>query len=439
MLLEFSFSNYRSFLSETTLSLEARRQKRADGTRYDDVTFTPDASGAVPLLKSAAIYGANASGKTNLVAAMEFMRSFVLNSSRESQADDPIPVEPYALREKQDGQASMFEVVLFVEGRRYRYGFRVDRERVHEEWLYYVPRKRETRLFHRTDQEVDLNTTFREGQGLIERTRKNALFLSVVAQFNGQLATRLMGWFREAGVLRANWEFSYRPYTVRQLEDAEQRKRIMTFLEELDLGFSEIQLMPIEDLPVEELKKVLAEEFIESMTKDPSNWPKLVNTVHERYDADGNVVGSTAFNLDSQESEGTKKVFGLSGPIVDTLQHGKVLFVDELDARLHPRLTEAIVHLFHSRRTNPKNAQLIMVTHDINLLGQKLFRRDQVWFVEKQRTGESLLYSLAEFKGVRADRPFERDYALGRYGAVPYVGAVEAAIDHDLDSGSRST
>jgi uncharacterized protein len=150
--------------------------------------------------------------------------------------------------------------------------------------------------------------------------------------------------------------------------------------------------------------------------------------MHQKFDSDGNYISFERFNLEAQESEGTQKIFALSGTLVDTLNNGKVLIFDELDARLHPLISLAIVQLFNSNKTNPNNAQLIFMTHDTNLLSNKLFRRDQVWFTEKNRYGATDLYSLAEYK-VRNDASFESDYIKGRYGAIPYVGNLSSMVD----------
>jgi AAA15 family ATPase/GTPase len=153
-----------------------------------------------------------------------------------------------------------------------------------------------------------------------------------------------------------------------------------------------------------------------------------VQTMHRKFDEKGNSVSTELFDLDEQESEGTQKVFALAGPLVDTLKDGKVLIIDEFDARIHPLISRAIVELFNSNETNPNNAQLIFMTHDTNLLSNKLFRRDQIWFTEKNRYGATDLYSLAEYK-VRNDASFESDYIKGRYGAIPYIGNLNHLID----------
>jgi len=158
-------------------------------------------------------------------------------------------------------------------------------------------------------------------------------------------------------------------------------------------------------------------------------FPKIrIHTLHNGFDKDGNLLYKESFDLERHESEGTQKLFALAGILFDTLNKGSVLFIDEFDASLHPLMSHAIVELFNSSQTNPNNAQLIFMTHDTNLLSNKLFRRDQIWFTEKNKYGATDLYSLAEYK-VRNDASFEKDYIQGRYGAIPYIGNLSHIID----------
>jgi hypothetical protein len=193
----------------------------------------------------------------------------------------------------------------------------------------------------------------------------------------------------------------------------------MQFLEKADLG--------IRDMIIERQESKTDGATAGELMKPVSQLQQTsISTSHNIYSDDGDVIGSAGFVFDFQESEGSKKYFRLSGPIIDTLSSGKVLFVDELDARLHPVLTVEIVRLFNSRETNPNNAQLIFATHDTNLLSSNLFRRDQVWFTEKDQVEATDLYSLVEYKTkkglVRKDASFEKDYFRGRYGAIPLLG-----------------
>ena len=153
-----------------------------------------------------------------------------------------------------------------------------------------------------------------------------------------------------------------------------------------------------------------------------------IQTVHQKFDNKGKYISPELFDLNKHESEGTQKVFEIAGVLVDTLKNAEILIIDEFDARLHPLISRTIVDLFNSNETNPNNAQLIFMTHDTNLLNNKLFRRDQIWFAEKNRYAVTDLYSLAEYK-IRNDASFEKDYIKGRYGAVPYIGNLSHLIE----------
>ncbi len=431
MLIEFSVGNYRSFKETVTFSMVASKVTAKDKKLDDNNVFNID--NELSLLKSAAIYGANASGKSNLAVALCFMQWFVLNSSKETQVAEVIDVEAFRLSTETVGEPSFFEIVFLLDGKRYRYGFEVDTQQVVSEWLFYVPKTRETKLFVRELDRFELSKRFKEGQGITDKTRNNALFLSVVAQFNGEIAKKILLWFsRTLNVISGLDDKTYRSYTVGYFDNKQYSADIIQFINKLDLGIDNIQ---IEKTPITEvsLTKVLGElsrrksllrsPEITLETELPSQETSItaVKTVHRKYDTEGKQISLEVFDLDKQESEGTKKLFAFAGPILDTLRNGKVLVIDELDARLHPLITKAIIALFNSNETNPQNAQLIFMTHDTNLLNNKIFRRDQIWFTEKNKQGATDLYSLVEYK-VRNDASFESDYIRGRYGAIPFIG-----------------
>ena len=380
MLVQFSFSNFRSFASQATFSMEAANIVSKHREIDKANTFTKS---NIRLLKSAAVYGANASGKSNFIKAFSFFRRFVLNSSKESQIDEPIDVENFRLSTTTESQPSSFEVIFFCDSTRYRYGFEVGKDAVYAEWLYHVPQARETKLFSRERNKFEVSGVFKEGKGLQNKTRKNALFLSVVAQFNGTISQKVLRWFRSVEVISGLHDISYRDYTIDLLEEDVGRRATSSFIEKMDLGFSEFE---ISERDVDSLLKgmpVQLKEFFEENVKSM----KGVTTVHKKFNSEGEGIEDVRFDLNNHESEGTKKVFMLSGPLLNVLSQGKTLFVDELDARMHPLITSMIIRFFNSEETNPYNAQLIFITHDTNLLSNKLLRRDQIWFVEKDRWG----------------------------------------------------
>lgn len=426
MLIEFSVSNYRSFKDEVTLSMVASSLKARNAELNENNLF--DAHRGVKLLTSAAIYGANASGKSNLIGAIHFMAGFVRNSHMSSDPTGGIDVEPFRLSTQTEAESSSFEIIFVTEGKRYRYGFEVTRERVEAEWLYVAPKVRESRLFERDEDRINLGDKFKgEGRDLIERTRPNALFLSVVAQFDGETAQEVLSWFRSLGIATSlsHLNMGMRMFTENMLGDEESAQAIGSLVKRLDLGIDHLEIEKrvsspeLPDEAPEELRTAL-EPFLKLVGEQEQT---TVQTIHRKVDDEGRPVESELFYLDRHESEGTKKLFSLSGPLIDTLKNGDVLIVDELDARLHPLLTREIVRLFNDPEQNRNNAQLVFVIQDTNLLDNQLLRRDQIWFVEKDRQGASYLYSLAEFK-VRNDATYEKDYIQGRYGAIPFLGGM---------------
>jgi AAA15 family ATPase/GTPase len=427
MLIEFSVSNYRSFKDEVSFSMVASSLKERSAELNENNIFA--AHGGVELLKSAAIYGANASGKSNLIGAIHFMVGFVRNSHKSSDPTGGIDVEPFRLSTQTEDEPSSFEIIFITEGKRYRYGFEVTSERVEAEWLYVAPKVRESRLFERDEDKIKLGDKFKgEGRDLIERTRPNALFLSVVAQFDGETAQEVLSWFRSLGIATSlnHLNMGMRLFTESMLDDKDSAQAIGSLIKRLDLGIDDLQIEkrvsspePLPKEAPEELRTAL-EPFLNLVGEQEQT---TVRTIHRKVDDEGRLVESELFHLDRHESEGTKKLFSLSGPLIDTLKSGDVLIIDELDARLHPLLTREVVSLFNDPEQNRNNAQLVFVIQDTNLLDNQLMRRDQIWFVEKDRQGASYLYSLAEFK-VRNDATYEKDYIQGRYGAIPFLGGM---------------
>ncbi len=423
MLIQFSVGNYRSFNEIVTLSMVAANITAKVKDLDEDNTFPIHNN--LKLIKSAAIYGANASGKSNLIQALDFMRQFVLNSARESMSADPIGVEQFRLSTLTEGEPSFFEVIFFLDEKRYRYGFEADNRKIHSEWLYHANVK-ETRLFLRKNNKIEMSKLFRkEGKGLSEFTRDNALFLSVVDQWNGPIAKNILGWFKRVGLISGLEDAGYRTFTIERIfKGGKFSEAIKAFVKQMDLGISDLHVERV-NISEDTLPSGMPQE-LKNLILDKTDFTHIITTAHKKYNEDMKPVLQENFNLEQNESEGTQKVFSLAGPILDTLITGRVLIVDELDARLHPLITCSIIQLFNSA-ANSNNAQLIFATHDTNLLNNKLFRRDQIWFTEKNKFGATDLYSLVEYK-VRNDASFEKDYITGKYGAIPYLGDIQSLV-----------
>jgi AAA15 family ATPase/GTPase len=217
----------------------------------------------------------------------------------------------------------------------------------------------------------------------------------------------------------------YSNYTMKKMEDEHFKNEIVKLVKTADIGIDDIALRE-EVVPADVFDKLpFPEELKKKIVEDGGLMEMSINTYHAKYDDSNNIAGREIFELDDEESLGTRKFFKMSAPILNTIEEGKVLIIDELDASLHPMLTMHLIRLFNDKKINTKNAQLIFATHDTNLLKPHIFRRDQIWFTEKDKYGSTHLYSLAEFKNVRQKEDFEKQYIQGKYGAVPYLGKFE--------------
>ncbi len=426
MLINFSVRNFRAFRERAEWSLVAS----ADKTREDDNVIDMPAFG-LRLLKSAVVYGANASGKSKLVEAMGFMETFVRLSSSSGQIGKPTGVEPFRLNPAAAVAASEFEIQFIDQDVLYRYGFELTAMRIEAEWLFMRAAKRvrntpETELFYRTGQDI----TFHQKQfgGIVGElvknaaVRENALLLSVAAQFNQPRAVAVLEWFGRLAILDAEDDTIEKGLTLMSLRRESFKLELLQLLGNADLDITDVLEGRQSAFSIKQ-DESLAETKARAM-RWMNQEHESVQTAHRAYTDAREPADPVTFSLLQDESTGTQKMMLLAGPVIMALAEGWILVADELDARLHPNLVCKIVHLFNSKITNPKNAQLLFNTHDTNLLASGNFRRDQIWFTEKNRYGEATLYSLADFKTdqVRKDDDFEANYVRGKYGAVPYLG-----------------
>jgi uncharacterized protein len=424
MLLEFSVGNFLSFKETKTLNLVA---SSISDYKESNIITTERYS----LIKGAVIYGANASGKSNFIRAMSTMKRIV--TSFHQSSTKVLNVTPFLLNTETEKEASHFEVLFQIGNVRYRYGFKVTNKEIAEEWLYEAKKTAERLLFIRQGEGIEVSTYYKEGENLEVKTRNNALFLSVVDQFNGPIAKRIMKWFDTFITISGLSHEDYEMVTFKMLEHPKTAKPLIDFYEKLDFGFDSLKINKKEFDP-KEIPEDTPEALIKLLVKDLEGAFKFnIKTTHKKFDKNNKFVENREFDMRSQESAGTNKVFNISGPVFDVLQEGGVLIIDELDASLHPLLTLAITKLFNSEIENPNNAQLVFTTHDTNLFTYGKYRRDQIYFIEKDNYGASDLYSLVDYreedgKKIRNDRSFENDYIQGRYGAIPYIGNLSKII-----------
>jgi len=401
MLIEFKIENFLSFKDLTTLSMVAAKSFKE---HLDTNVIKTD--GNISLLKSAVIYGNNASGKSNLLEAMGFMRQTVLNSFRDALLDNSerkFPLEKFALNTKSEKDTSYFEISFFQNHTKYRYGFEIDYDKIVAEWLFHTTSK-EVYLFKRRNQEIEINkSAFKEGLGKVEDVKENVLFLSLLATLGKEISSSIIDWFKNFNIVNGIHDLGHKRYTINKLKtDKEFFNWVLHFIKYLEITNLSIEEDKLNDLDLDHLI-----------------------TYHRKFDENNILVDSVAFNFDKEESEGTKKLLYLLGPWFDTIQKGKVLIIDELDSRLHSHLTSRLIEFFHS--FNKSNAQLICAVNDVSLLTKEIFRRDQIWFVEKNQFGSSELLSLSDFKTdkVRNKSAFNKNYLEGRYGAIPYFNSDE--------------
>lgn len=406
MLVNFTVKNFRSFKEERTFSMEAASIKEHKESVINRNKYK--------LLPVAVFYGANSSGKSNLIISMLIMRGIVITSNSINPGQS-LMYDPFALDETSKTQPTFFEIQFIYKETLYRYGFEYNKVEIVSEWLYEKKfGEKEYELFIRSGEEIEVNEKrFLEGKLIKENnlTSPNRLFLSVVAQFNGEKSKLIFEWFLFLNGLSGLDDEKYGNFTSEVFlneQYSDIANKAQEFFNDLQLGFSEfsVELGNKGD----EDKAVMLDEL----------------TTHNIYNQENEKIGTEKFSKDKMESEGTKKVISLSGPIFATLKSGGILIVDELDAKLHPLLTRNIVLLFMDPEKNTNGAQLIFATHDTNLLDLAIIRRDQIWFAEKDNVESTDIYSLVEFKDeegkkVRNDCDIKCNYIKGRYGAIPFI------------------
>jgi uncharacterized protein len=391
VLLEFRVKNFKCFRDEQVLSLVAG----SDDSLPENLTSDREKN-KLRLLRSIVVYGANASGKTSLLEAFNFARYFVL-SSVERVSNRQILVKPFLFDPESGSSPATFEFSFLQNSIRYQYGFVVNSERVLEEYLFYAPRGRTALYFERKwENGKDLYSfgdTYRGGREVpYNKTRGNALFLTTGAAFNNPVLQEVLKWFSKISVEMQSTLASL-IYPLRINESYHQGIR---------------DLLRFADLGIVDYRQ---KDTADALENSDGNDYEMLHQIQE-----DKIV---ALPLTS-ESEGTQHIFYLANVALPIIEQGGLLIVDELDASLHPLLVRALVEIFHHDEINRNNAQLIFNTHDITLLDPTLFRRDQVWFTEKNAEGAAHLYSLLEYSP-RKGESLSKGYLQGRYGAIPYI------------------
>lgn len=421
MLLAFSAENARSFREPVELSLLVTRVSDPEVVR--EISWR-EGGKPIGVLPAAGIFGANASGKSNLLRAMSDMRDFVLHSFRKGTPGGGMPNRPFLLGGDGGKGASTYEVDLVVGGVRYEYGFRIDAERTLEEWARSLPHGRPALLFHRDGDRVQLGAAVRgKGRSIIDILRPNALFLSTAAAADNPDLLPLYEWFKRNLLLAdENSRGKRQAFTAEMLDHDRTAHQVMDLLREADLGITGArrqELDPATRERIEQALRILGGEEEGSDSDDDQEIRLEDFHVRLRHQSTGGDVELSPFD----ESLGTLIWFGMAGPVVDSLREGSVLLADELDASLHPALVRILVQLFQSPVSNPRHAQLVFNSHDVTLMGdsgERVLARDQIWFTERDSDGGTRLYPLTDLDP-RKGEAIGRRYLAGRYGATPIV------------------
>lgn len=419
MFIDFRVRNHRSLLSEQVLSLEA-------GSRVADDNRPRTVPGLHQrLLPAVAIYGANASGKSNVLSAFGFMKLAVEFSHRVWEPEGGVPRDPFAWG-NDSGEPSLFEVRFIHQRIRYQYGFVVDDDRCIEEWLYAWPQGRKQLWFERDGDTFKFGEHLRgENRTVEEVTRPNALFLSVAAQHNHKQLIPVYAWFR--GITTVDIKYGRR---------SAPNARIGFWLSNLFERGSPSRLIPFfddrsgeHDGTLDMLREMVrvADVGIEDLRVEVASYDGYKGRQRRRVLVKHTSSSGDAWLPLHEESHGTQTLLHLAFPVLRTLRDGGVLLVDELERSLHPLLAAYVVSQFNNPDTNRLGGQIVFTTHDTNLLGTTLgpalLRRDQVWLTEKDAEGRSCLYPLSDYQPRKAEN-LERGYLQGRYGAIPFLGSL---------------
>jgi len=405
MLLAFRAENVRSFRDAFELSLLATSLAEPGVPRS-----VPWRAGGRPVhvLPAAGVFGANASGKTNVLRALDDMRALVLHSFRQGDLRGGLPRNGFRLGPSPAGEPSRFEVDLVLAGIRHEYGFVISDERILAEWAYRYPHGKAALLFRREADAVTLGEQNRvKGRAVTEILRPNSLYLSAAAAAGHPDLLPLQQWFgRNLVLAEASSRAQRWALTTELMRQEDRREQVLALLRAADLGITDARVSGDEP---------------DGQEPDPAAAESVVVLSHRG--ASGDVDFEPA-----EESLGTMVWLGLAGPVIDALANGDVLLVDEIEASLHPALVVQLVRLFQNPEANPRGAQLIFNSHEAVLLGDsrgdRVLGRDQVWFTEKAFDGATRLYPLADLSP-GGDEAIGRRYLAGRYGATPIIAAEE--------------
>jgi AAA15 family ATPase/GTPase len=421
MLVDFRVKNYRSIKDDQTFSMVA-----ASGNELEETnTFLLPKTKNVSLVKTAAIYGANAAGKSNLLKALKTMKKIILESNTRG---DKLDLQPFLLHTDSIDKPSEFEITFVFDEIRYQYGFTANSEKIIEEWLIAYPKGRPQNWFARAYDKEKKDYEWQFGDKLVgqkqiwkESTRSNALFLSTAVNLNSEQLKPIFDWF--ANKLKITGIQGWSPtYTMQRCAEDDSKEKIMQFLKTADMDIEDIEV-ELEEFDANKLPKDMPSDIKIELEKRMSGMeiPKETKFLHLN-----NLNEKIALDY-NDESDGTRKLFSFIGPWLDSLENGNVLLIDELHDNFHPLMVKYLIEMFHNNEMNKSNAQLIFTTHETSVLNQDIFRRDQIWFCEKQNSATTI-YPLTDFSPRKGVEDLEKGYLSGRYGALPFFKDISIAM-----------
>ena len=418
MILEFTVKNFLSIKDEVTLSMVASK----DSSFEDNLLPYEDGKKIKNALKTVVIYGANASGKTNVLRALQFF-SWLINNSHEMQQGRKIPRDAFKLDNEYKNEPSEFQIIFIHNNIKYLYGFSVTEDEVIDEYLYYYPNGRQSLIFERERDNYKFTIDVERQSELKNKFHsKNKLFIAIESLWEYEKAKIPFEWLNNYLQVLINHD-RLEAYTGSSMHDNEKINLLVKkYIKSADVGIDDIDvnMRKSDDIINSDVFKLLSEDAKSNLLKEVQDANIIdIKMIHKAKDKNGNII-SYKFDLD-EESDGTQKFFGLLGPWIDALLNGYTIIIDELDIRLHTLLVKKLMEMFLDPDVNKKNAQLIFTTHDTNLLDSDLLRRDQIWFTEKKEDKSTDLYSLYDFGGVRKNISIEKGYLQGKYGAIPVL------------------
>jgi AAA15 family ATPase/GTPase len=426
MLLEVRFGNFLSYKDETVFHLTAAPLKEKIPELQDAPVINWKEE---KVLKASAIYGPNGGGKSNVIKALQFLADTVLAEKQDElwQNYKNFQSNPFLLNTLSEKESSSFEISFSIQDTEYRYGFEILEKNIKQEWLYKTL-DRETKIFNRIEQEFNINGEYKILNELDKNKmiREDALLLTISAKFNDPTSRSILEYFKNFYFFDSFeiTAFIHGSSVTPRIEEVEFQKKLLNLLKKADTGIEDIQVKKDRKLNIPNKGVLDFESALNLLTAKQS-----IISRRKVYDNEGKEIGFKDFPFSKFESEGTRKFFDIAAIAIEVLEKGGALFVDEIDTKFHPILTQNLIKLFYDTEYNNKNAQLIFTTHDVSLLEAGVLRRDQIWLAEKNSFGVSTLTALNEYKtedgkGVRNDEAISKNYLRGKYGAIPVISGL---------------